>query len=136
MSANIGIDFSLLKRRISGSVEAYNDKMSDLLLLRSLPTITGYSNVYDNLGKTLNNGFEVTLNTRNFAGKDFQWETNITFSRNKNKIVDLYGDKKSDLGNHWFIGSPVSVIYDYKMTGVWQKAKIFLSLTRQPNQAI
>ena len=42
------------------------------------------------------------------------------FAANKNKIVDLYGDGKSDLGNRWFIGSPINVIYDYQMTGIWQ----------------
>ena len=123
LSANLGVDFSLLNRRISGSVEVYNDKTKDLLLKRSLPIITGYSSVYDNLGKTANNGIEVTLNTRNFTGKDFQWETGITFSHNKNKIVDLYGDKKSDLGNRWFIGSPISIVYDYKLLGVWKEGE-------------
>jgi hypothetical protein len=44
----------------------------------------------------------------------------MVFATNQNKIVDLYGDGKDDLGNRWFIGQPISVIYDYQMTGVWQ----------------
>jgi len=119
-TANIGLDFGILNNRISGSVEAYQNKTSGLLLNRSLPIITGYTNVLDNIGKTTNKGLEVTLNTQNFAGKDFRWETMIVFATNRNKITDLYGDGKDDLGNRWFLGKPISVVYDYKMTGVWQ----------------
>jgi len=119
-TANIGLDFGILNNRISGSVEAYQNKTSGLLLNRSLPIITGYTNVLDNIGKTTNKGLELTLNTQNFAGKDFRWETMVVFATNRNKITDLYGDGKDDLGNRWFLGKPISVVYDYKMTGVWQ----------------
>ncbi|SDG97455.1 TonB-linked outer membrane protein, SusC/RagA family [Pedobacter terrae] len=119
-TANIGLDFGILNNRITGSLEAYQNKTSGLLLNRSLPIITGYSKVLENIGKTTNNGLELTLNTQNFAGKDFRWETMFVFAANKNKIDDLYGDGKDDLGNRWFIGQPINVVYDYKMTGVWQ----------------
>ena len=119
-TANIGLDFGILSNRITGSVEAYQNKTSGLLLYRSLPIITGYSRVLENIGKTTNNGLELTLNTQNLAGKNFRWETMVVFAANKNKIDDLYGDGKDDLGNRWFIGQPINVVYDYKMTGVWQ----------------
>lgn len=119
-TANIGLDFGILNNRVTGSVEAYQNKTSGLLLNRSLPIITGYSRVLENIGKTTNNGLELTLNTQNIAGKDFRWETMVVFATNKNKIDDLYGDGKDDLGNRWFIGQPINVVYDYKMTGVWQ----------------
>lgn len=117
---NLGVDFAVLKNRINGTIDFYNTRTEDLLLRRNLPIITGYSFVFDNLGKTQNYGIEVTLNTENLTYKDFKWSSIINFSTNKNKIVDLYGDKKSDLGNRWFIGSPIGVIYDYKLAGVWQ----------------
>nr|WP_221284581.1 TonB-dependent receptor [Mucilaginibacter sp. SP1R1] len=120
LGTNIGVDFGLFKSRITGSVDVYNTNTSGILLLRNLPTITGYNNVWDNIGKTNNRGIEVSLNTRNIVSNNFKWETNIVFAANKNKIVDLYGDGKDDIGNRWFIGKPISVIYDYKMTGVWQ----------------
>lgn len=120
VASNIGIDFSMFHSRISGVIDAYSNDTKGLILRRNLPIITGYSNVLDNLGETKNRGIEITLTTRNVQGKDFGWETMINFSANKNKIVDLYGDKKSDVGNRWFIGSPISVIYDYKMQGIWQ----------------
>jgi TonB-linked SusC/RagA family outer membrane protein len=118
--ANIAADFSVLNSRISGTVEYYDSRTTGLLLNRALPTATGYNQVVDNIGKVANKGIEVTLNTRNIDGKDFRWESTIVFATNKNKIVALYGDGKDDIGNKWFIGKPINVIYDYKMTGVWQ----------------
>lgn len=117
---NLGLEFTILKNRISGTIDAYKTNTKGILLRRNLPIITGYSSVLDNLGETSNKGLEITLNTHNIDTRDFRWETTINFSTNKNKILDLYGDKKSDVGNRWFIGKPISVIYDYKMTGIWQ----------------
>ena len=118
--ADIGVDFSVLKDRISGTIDAYSSTTDGLLLKRSLPAITGYGNVWDNIAKTANKGLEISLNTRNITGKNFRWESSIVYSTNRNKIVELYGDGKDDLGNRWFIGQPVGVIYDYQMQGVWQ----------------
>lgn len=117
---NLGVDFVLLKNRINGSIDVYDTKTEGLLLRRNLPLVTGYSFVLDNLGKTSNKGIEITLNTQNITGRNFNWRSSIVFASNKNKIVDLYGDKKTDLGNRWFIGQPIGVIYDYKLVGVWQ----------------
>ncbi|OIR12902.1 TonB-dependent receptor SusC precursor [mine drainage metagenome] len=117
---NIGLDFAVLKNRINGTVDFYNSNTYDLLLRRSLPIITGYSSVWDNMGQLSNQGIELSLNTQNVVTKDFKWETSIVFAANKNKIIDLYGDKKDDLGNRWFIGHPINVVYDYVMQGIWQ----------------
>ncbi len=118
--SNIGIDFTLFNNKISGTIEAYSTKTKDLLLFRSIPSITGYTKVLENLGKVSNKGFEFSVKTQNLTIKDFKWETSLNFSTNKNKILDLYGDGKDDVGNRWFIGKPISVIYDYKLEGVWQ----------------
>lgn len=117
---NIGIDFALFESRISGTIEAYSTKTKNLVLYRSIPTITGYANVLDNLGKVSNKGIELTIRTQNIKTADFRWETSLNFSSNRNRIIDLYGDKKDDVGNRWFIGRPINVIYDYKLQGVWQ----------------
>jgi len=117
---NAGMDFGILRNRVSGSVDIYNTKTEGLILRRNLPIVTGYSFVLDNLGITKNKGIEITLNTENITTKNFQWQSSIVFASNKNRIVDLYGDRKDDLGNRWFIGHPINVIYDYKLVGVWQ----------------
>ncbi len=121
--SNIGLDYSILDNRVSGSIEAYSTKTKSLLLNRALPTMSGYLQVLDNLGKLANSGFEFSLRTENLINSALKWETMLNFSTNKNKILNLYGDNKDDIGNRWFIGHPVNVVYDYKLIGVWQEGE-------------
>src|SRR5688572_18386134 len=117
---NIGLEFAILKNRISGTIDVYNTRTEDILLSRRIPIITGYTSVLDNLGKTKNQGIDIMLNTVNVRTKDFSWESNINFSSNKNTLVSLYGDGKDDVGNRWFLGQPIQVAFDYRMIGIWQ----------------
>lgn len=121
---NVGVDFGVLNNRISGNIDFYTSKTDGLLLQRNLPHLSGYSNVYQNMGKTKNYGVEVSLNSRNLDINGFTWNTGLVFSWNHNEIVDLYGDGKDDLGNRWFIGHPIGVVYDYDMVGIWQEDEI------------
>ena len=123
-SFNVGVDFGFLNNRINGNIDFYTSKTTDLLLQRNLPKISGYSNVYMNMGETANKGLEITINSKNISTKDFTWSTSLVWSWNKNEIKDLYGDGKDDIDNGWFIGHPISVIYDYEMEGIWQKDEI------------
>lgn len=77
-----------------------------------------------NIGETENFGVEFTLNTHNIDKTNFKWASSFVISTNKNKIVDLYGDGMDDIGNRWFIGEPVGVVYDYEMVGIWQEDEI------------
>ena len=120
IGTNIGVDFAVFKSRISGTIDVYSTHTDGLILKRQIPSISGYTSVLDNLGKTKNQGVELTLSTKNVDGRDFRWESLFNFAANRNRIVDLYGDKKSDTGNVWFIGHPIGVVYDYKKQGVWQ----------------
>ena len=122
-STNLGLDFGILKSRITGTVEVYKTVTEDILLKRNLPTITGYSNIWENLGKMQNVGFEFVVNTVNIETGNFQWETTLNFSTYKNEILELYGDGKDDIGNRWFIGQPLRVIYDYEKLGIWQEGE-------------
>lgn len=117
---NMGLDFGFFKNRISGTVDIYHRVTDGLIFNRSISTVNGYSSIYQNIGTTQNRGIELTLNTVNVNAKDFTWKSTLTFSLNRNKIIDLYGDKTDDLGNRWFIGKPINVIYDYKQIGIWQ----------------
>jgi TonB-linked SusC/RagA family outer membrane protein len=123
---NVGADFAILNNRITGSIDAYRTKTEDLILKRKIPSISGYSQILDNLGRTQNKGIEISLNTVNIKSGDFRWESNLNFSAYRNKIISLYGNmdslgnEVSDISNGWFIGQPVRSIYDYKMVGVWQ----------------
>ncbi|RAJ94456.1 TonB-linked SusC/RagA family outer membrane protein [Larkinella arboricola] len=127
-TTNIGLDFELLKGRLGGTVEWYNLATKDLLLNRQLPTPTGFSNVLTNVGATNNRGVEIALNSVNLTRDKFEWSSSLTFSANKNKIVHIYrsdvngdGVEDDDIGNRWFIGSPINVIYDYTFDGIYQQ---------------
>jgi len=123
--ANVGIDFALWRNRLSGSIEVYQIDTKDLLLYQGIPNSTGYSSVLSNIGATRNNGYELTLSTVNLDTEgDFRWSTDLNVAINKNKIIDLYGDKQDDVGNRWFIGEPINVFFDYQFEGIWQEDEV------------
>jgi TonB-linked SusC/RagA family outer membrane protein len=132
---NLGIDFSVLSNRLSGSLEYYDMKTNDLLLKRSLPTIIGYASVMSNMGELQNKGFEMTLNSRNIEKKNFYWNSTFTFSLNRNTINSLYGEmvdeldadgnvigqkEADDITNKWFIGQSIDRIWNYQSLGIYQ----------------
>jgi TonB-linked SusC/RagA family outer membrane protein len=122
-SLSIGLEFGILKNRIEGTVDYYSSKTSDLLLNRAISSVHGFTSILQNIGKTANKGIEVGITTRNLDLKDFKWNTSINFSANKNKIVDLYGNGKDDLGNQWFIGQPIRVNYGLLYDGIYRSAE-------------
>jgi TonB-linked SusC/RagA family outer membrane protein len=91
---SVGFDFSLLNDRISGSIDYYNKQTSGVLIPKSIPYTSGANNVYQNLGKLENTGFEFSLRTFNLVG-EFEWTTDINLSANANKILDLGGQELS-----------------------------------------
>jgi TonB-linked SusC/RagA family outer membrane protein len=116
---NLGIDFSFFNRRVSGVVDFYKSKTKDLLMSRSIPTITGFSTTLQNIGQTGNHGVDITLNTVNITSKHFQWLTTINASWQKEKIVSLANGEQDDINNNWFIGQPIGVIYGIRANGLW-----------------
>lgn len=119
-SWNLALDFSLFKGRLSGTVEGYIQNTHDLLLNRQLPVASGYDVILTNIGKTRNKGIEISLSSINVNTKDFSWNTNFTYSTNKEEIIELYNGKEDDIGNSWFIGEAVDSYYDYNKIGIWQ----------------
>ncbi|PWK27671.1 TonB-linked SusC/RagA family outer membrane protein [Arcicella aurantiaca] len=119
---NLGLDFGILEGRISGSVDYYDTKTTNLLLDRGLPPTSGVTTVKQNIGKTRNQGIEVTIGTTNIRTKNFSWNSNITFTKNNEEIVELVTGG-NDIGNGWFIGQPINVFYDYQKTGIWQTSE-------------
>jgi TonB-linked SusC/RagA family outer membrane protein len=118
---NLGIDFGLFNNRINGTIELFNANTHDLLLEAKLPAVTGYSITRANIGKVNNKGLEITLNTVNLnTASGFRWETDITFSTNKEQVVEIYGDNLDDINNNLFIGHPIGSYYTYKYVGILQ----------------
>src|SRR5690606_8876507 len=125
-SFNIGLDFGFLDRRISGSIDAYNSKTTNVLVNRALPSATGFDNVWANIGSIDNKGIELELSTVNMEGQ-LSWESNFVFSLNRSEISRLYGgENDQDIGNSWFVGEPISAIYDYEMAGgLWTEQDLY-----------
>lgn len=125
-SYNIGADFGFLQNRITGSVDAYVSETTDVLVQRQLPRSSGYVNVWTNIGGIDNKGIELELKTVNVEGK-LRWESGFVFGLNRDKISKLYGkNDDKDIGNSWFVGEPISAIYDYEMAGgVWSEEEFF-----------
>lgn len=122
-TANLGLDFGLFDSRIYGSINVYQSKTSDLLLERLLPGSSGFQSVIQNVGKTKNKGFEVELSSVNITPRTangLKWTSDVTFSLNREEIVQLTGGADRDLGNGWIVGQPTQVFYDYQKTGIWQ----------------
>jgi len=132
-SLNLGLDFSFLNERLSGSIEFYNTATEDLLLRRGIPIMTGFESIFDNIGSTRNTGIELTLNTININKADFQWTSSFVFSRNVNEITGLYGTdangdgkEDDDIQNGWFIGHPIDAVFDYELNGIVQEGESVL----------
>lgn len=119
---NIGTDFSLFGRKISGSLDYYTSLTSDLLLLKTIPSVTGFINTFANVGETSSQGVDLTLNTLNFSRSGFEWNTTFSGSWQDNQILTLADGKNDDINNGWFIGQSQSVIYGYADGGLWQES--------------
>ena len=120
-TADAGVDFGLLKNRITGSIDYYDSKTHDLLILRQLPSSSGVQNVLQNIGRTRNTGIEISLRSENINRGSFSWSTGITFTSNKERITSL-PNNQNDIADLLFIGSPVKSFYDYHKIGIWQTA--------------
>ncbi|MFV0564895.1 MAG: SusC/RagA family TonB-linked outer membrane protein [Flavobacteriaceae bacterium] len=135
-STNIGLDFGFLNNRINGSIDVYNMVTHDMIMSQRLPIFSGFGSITTNLGEVQNKGFELSINSVNIQKPNFEWRTSFAFSYNKNTINALYGDMEDildsdgnvigrkeadDTSNGWFIGKAISEMWDYEVTGIWQK---------------
>ena len=136
VSWNGGLDFSFLGGRLSGSVDVYKKKTTDLLNDRQLPSLIGYSSVKANIGEIQNTGIELSLSSTNIRTANLTWRTTFNLAYNKNKINHLYGimedikdengnvigqKEADDIQNKYFIGHALDEIWGYKFIGVWQQ---------------
>ncbi|MCF7559201.1 TonB-dependent receptor [Sabulilitoribacter multivorans] len=127
---NLGLDFSLFQRFLTGSVEYYDSRTTDLLLRRPVPSITGYQYTYFNAGELQNSGVEVSLTANLINTNDFKWAVSTNWSNNKNKLIELYNDGNGDPileddAYNYFVGQPNGVIRQYQFDGIWQEGDDF-----------
>ena len=140
---NLGLDFGFLDDRIFGNIEYYTMNTKDMIMEQRLPEFTGFTKIATNLGEVQNRGVEISINTLNMKRDNFEWRTTLGFSYNKNEVKHLYyqyenildangnvigskeiDDTSSRDGQGWFIGQPINVIWDYRVTGIWQADEV------------
>lgn len=118
---NLGIDFGILKNRISGNIDIYKSFTKDLLMAVKIPTILGSPETLANVGKTKNKGVEITLNLIPIQNENgFTWETNVNGAWQKDEIEELAYGKNDMVDNSWFIGQSINVHYGWDNLGLWQ----------------
>lgn len=130
ITQNIGLDFDLFKGRVSGSVEAYKNITTDLLIRFPIPG-SGYVDQYRNLGEVQNEGIEASLNISAIETEDFGLSISLNAGMNKNRINSL-GDLEdfgqntnwasSQIGNDFLIakGEPLGIMYGFQSDGRYE----------------
>ncbi len=136
-SADLGLDFGLLKNRLSGTIDLYTKKTTKLLFNEFVPTTSGFSSELINAGSVGNKGIDIGLDFTLIDNKDFGWSIFGDFSSNRNKVLDLNGTNNLLAGNSSTsiftgggqsttilrVGQPIGSFYGYKFAGIWQNAK-------------
>lgn len=90
---NVGLDFDLFNNRFGGTIDLYTKKTSDLLYWYNVPVPPNlYGQTLANVGEMENKGIEIMLNGTPVRTKNFEWNTTITASHNKNKLLSLSND--------------------------------------------
>ena len=95
---NLGLEWSLWKGRLTGEIDFYNKKTTDLLFWLNIPESYGTRGFYDNIGDIRNRGIEVSLNGDIFRTKDIVWNLGLNLSHNKGKILKLPESKIQENG--------------------------------------
>lgn len=124
---DIGLELGLFNNRISLETDFYYKETKDMLLDAPIPATTGYTSVFQNIGKMQNKGFDIALSTHNMDTDNFSWDTDLNISVNRNKINAL-GEANDDIfpGPYFLeetnvlrVGEEVGSYYGLIREGTW-----------------
>lgn len=122
-TVNLGLDFTLLNNRLSGAVDLYKKRTSNLLGNLAANTFTGYSTIIGNLGDLQNKGIELNLTSQNINNGAFRWNTSFNIAYNKNTITKLNLGTPPTLSSDavrqpYVAGYPAFAIFAYQYAGL------------------
>jgi len=130
---NVGIDFGILKDRITGSIDVYTQKTTGIILSNVLPPSTGATGQQSNLGTSADKGLEIGISTINVKGSNgFSWSTDANIAFSREHIVSLPNGILANVNTGEFVGSPLNVIYDVKKIGIFQINDPALAIQKSP----
>ncbi|MBK8518254.1 MAG: TonB-dependent receptor [Saprospiraceae bacterium] len=132
-NANAGLDFTIFNSKISGSLDYYKNTTNDLLLQSAIPSNTGFTTQWNNIGNTSNTGVELGINATLIEKSDFSLIFNFNIGKNVAKIVKLDGTDSRFFQSNWAstdlkdrddfylkVGGKVGDIYGYVTDGYYQ----------------
>ncbi|MFN9519439.1 MAG: SusC/RagA family TonB-linked outer membrane protein, partial [Bacteroidota bacterium] len=113
---NVGLDFGLFNDRITGTVEYYDKRSSDIIMRLNIDPSNGFSEYFDNVGSIRNHGIELSLKSNNIVGRNFKWTTQFVIARNLNELTSTgnYTEEAVSGGTNdtrIVVGSPVGTFY-------------------------
>ncbi len=123
---NFGLDYNIFEH-ISGSVEYYIKKSTDVLATNKIDPTSGVSSALINQSSIRNSGLEISLNADWLRKKHFNWNTALIFSHNSSKILEVYNDEVTatsksysyTMGNtNYLEGYPIGTIFNYRYAGL------------------
>jgi TonB-linked SusC/RagA family outer membrane protein len=117
-TTNIGLDFSLFKNRLQGSIEWYNKVSDNLLFSVPLPTSTGITSIYRNIGTMYNRGVDVTLGYNAIKGNKFDWRVDLNLTHFKNKFTKLPQDEIINGTKKFMVGRSIYEFWMKEYVGV------------------
>ena len=129
ITRNVGVDFALFNNRLRGTVDVYKNTTKDLLMLADIPSITGFTSSYANIGQTSNKGVELSLSGVVFKNQDWNITAGANINFNRGNIDELAEGLQSAYGTQFLQsgipnsdyrlleGSPVGIVMGYKMDG-------------------
>ncbi|WP_205508874.1 SusC/RagA family TonB-linked outer membrane protein [Longitalea arenae] len=120
-SFNAGLDMAIFNNRVNLTAEFYNNQSNNLLMEANIPTSTGYSTQFQNIGSIRNRGVEFILNTQNIRNKDLQWTTSLNISFNRSKVLHLNGAEKLPPADMFItqVGKSLGQFYGYQYDGIY-----------------
>lgn len=124
-SYDLGIDASILDKRISFTADYYYALTQDLLLNQNVSYATGHDSFINNVGKIQNQGFEFVVST-NFDFGELNWVASANISTNQNKLISLGGEEQfinnGEREDQYIsrVGEEAIQFYGYRSIGVWQ----------------
>lgn len=141
---NIGLDISLFNNRMDLTIDVYDKQTTDMLLQTTIPRYlggTGWNDIaspFINVGKLENKGFDISLNTRNIRRQKFSWNTDLTFSLNRNRVLELDNPDKIYWQNlYWYsefqtatttrVGQPLGMFWGFVTDGLFRDQEDILN---------
>ena len=94
-SKEIGLEVAFLQNRLGFDVSYYSTRSYNQIFAVAVSPATGYSNKFVNAGTILNKGFELSAFITPVKTKDFSWDMNINWTRNRNKVEELYEESRN-----------------------------------------